>query len=286
MKVPSNKISVIISYYQTLLEELLSKEESVQLIRDLIAHFTSIKRNEISLNFDKRVSESQLLNIHFGVKDLLNNRPLQHIIGTAPCLDFDFIINENVLIPRPETEELVDIISKSINNESLKILDIGTGSGCIAISLQKLTNAQITAVDISKEALKIATKNAKLNNANINFIELDILNKEAWKQTDNDYDIIVSNPPYVRNQEKKLMSKNVLNYDPSMALFVDDKNPLIFYKAISKFAKSHLKPNGTLWFEINEYLGKETKELISKHFNTVEIIKDFRGKERFIKVRS
>jgi len=286
LKVPSNKISVIINYYQTLLEELFSKEESAQLIRDLIANFTSIKRNEISLYFDKRVSESQLLDIHFGVKDLLNNKPLQHIIGYAPCLDYEFIVNEDVLIPRPETEELVDIISKSINTKTLKILDIGTGSGCIAISLQKLTSANVTAIDISKDALKIAIQNAKNNDANIEFIELDILNKNSWHKLDNDFDIIVSNPPYVRNLEKELMSKNVIDFDPSLALFVEDNNPLIFYKAITQFAKLHLKDRGILWFEINEYLGQETKELIQKHFNTAEIIKDFRGKERFIRVRS
>ncbi|RLD40233.1 MAG: peptide chain release factor N(5)-glutamine methyltransferase [Bacteroidetes bacterium] len=213
---------------------------------------------------------------------------MQHIIGTAPCLDYHFIVNEDVLIPRPETEELVDMISKSIKNNSknVKILDIGTGSGCIAITLQKNTNSSVTAIDISKESLKIAAKNAKLNNADINFIELDILDKDSWQGIDNDFDIIVSNPPYVRDLEKKLMNKNVLDYDPSLALFVEDNNPLIFYEAISKFAKLHLKANGTLWFEINEYLGQETKELIMKHFNTAEIIKDFRGKERFIKVGS
>jgi release factor glutamine methyltransferase len=288
LKVPSNKISTIISYYESLLQKLYSKEESAQLIRELIANFTSIKRNEISLNFEKRVSESQLLDIHFGVKDLLNNKPLQHIIGTAPCLDFDFIVNKDVLIPRPETEELVDIISKSIkpNSKSIKILDIGTGSGCIAIALQKTTNSSVTAIDISKDALKIAAKNAEINNANVEFIKLDILNKDSWHQLDNDFDIIVSNPPYVRKMEKKLMNKNVLDFDPSLALFVDDDNPLVFYEAITKFAKSHLKPNGTLWFEINEYLGQETKELILNYFDNVELIEDFRGKERFVRVGS
>jgi len=286
LKVPSNKISTIISYYESLLKKLYSKEESAQLIRELIANFTSIKRNEISLNFEKRVSESQLLDIHFGVKDLLNNKPLQHIIGTAPCLDFDFIINKDVLIPRPETEELVDIISKSTNANNIKILDIGTGSGCIAIALQKNTSSRVTAIDISKDALKIAAKNAEINNANVEFIKLDILNKDSWHQLDNDFDIIVSNPPYVRNMEKKLMNKNVLDYDPSMALFVDDDNPLVFYEAITNFAKSHLKSNGTLWFEINEYLGQETKELILKYFDKVELIKDFKGKERFVRVGS
>ncbi len=288
MKVSSNKISVIIKYYEELLSSVYSKEESAHLIRALISHFIEIDKNQISLNYDKRISESQLLDIHFGVKDLLKNKPLQHIIGTAPCLDYEFIVNDNVLIPRPETEELVDIISKSINKNSknIKILDIGTGSGCIAISLQKLTNANISAIDISKNALKNAAKNAKLNDAKINLVELDILNEDSWQKLDNDYDIIVSNPPYVRNQEKKLMNKNVIDYDPSLALFVEDNNPLIFYEAISKFAKLHLKANGTLWFEINEYLGLETKELIMKYFDKVKIIKDFKGKDRFIKVRS
>ena len=288
MKVPSNKISVILKYYEELLGENYSKEESAQLIRTLVSHYLDIARNQISLNFDKRISESELLDIHFGVKDLLKSRPLQHILGTAPCLDFEFIVNENVLIPRPETEELVDIISDSIKNTSnkLKILDIGTGSGCIAISLQKLSNADTTAIDISEKAIDIAKLNAKNNNAEVSFIKIDILDESSWQQLDNDFDIIVSNPPYVRNLEKKLMNKNVLNYDPSLALFVENENPLIFYKAITKFAKAHLKPNGALWFEINEYLADETKKLILKHFSNIEVIKDFRGKNRFCRAEN
>lgn len=191
-----------------------------------------------------------------------------------------------MLIPRPETEELVDWIIKENKNEkkTLNILDIGTGSGCIAISLAKNLDANITALDISKKALNIAQQNANENAVSINFSIKNILENQdlilAEKQ-----DIIVSNPPYVREQEKKQLFKNVLDYEPHLALFVKDNNPLLFYNAIANFALKNLKPNGKLYFEINEFLGNETVNLLhEKGFKNVLLKKDIFGKNRMIKV--
>ncbi len=282
MKVQSNKIIDIIKHYEKLLLQTFNLEESKLLIRFLIEDFTNIPRQQISLNFSQRISESQILKIHFGVKDLIKGTPLQYILGKASFLDWDFTVNEDVLIPRPETEEFVTLISESIhNNTELNIIDIGTGSGCIAIALNKLTNANVTAVDISTGALNIAKQNAVNLDADIKFIKLDILDKEQWKETESKYDIIVSNPPYVRELEKKLIQDNVLHFEPGLALFVDNSNPLIFYNAIANFALTNLKPNGELWFEINEYLASEMKELLEPNFSNIKIIKDFRGKDRF-----
>ena len=200
-----------------------------------------------------------------------------------------FFVNENVLIPRPETEELVNqLVSCSVNqlhSPSFRILDIGTGSGCIAISLAKLLkNSVVTAVDVSKKALEVAKKNAESNGVNVNFIKDDILNPKNPELLDNQYDIIVSNPPYVCESEKTEMRANVLDYEPSSALFVSDNDPLVFYRKILEFAQNTLKPNGEVWFEINEKLGTEMKNLcIEKGFENVEIIKDFRERDRIIK---
>jgi release factor glutamine methyltransferase len=197
----------------------------------------------------------------------------------------DFEVNENVLIPRPETEELVDwILSNNRIIETsnpLKILDIGTGSGCIAISLAKnLPNAQVYAIDVSEQALATAEKNAKRNNVNVIFIQKDILATEDLGQQ---FDIIVSNPPYVRNLEKEEIKKNVLNNEPHLALFVQDNDALIFYTKIANLAQKNLSDNGQLYFEINQYLGKEMIALLQNlNFKNIELRKDIYGNDRMI----
>jgi release factor glutamine methyltransferase len=191
-----------------------------------------------------------------------------------------------VLIPRPETEELVEFILSEVRNhksEVSQILDIGTGSGCIAIALKKnLPDANVSAIDISDEALLIAKANAILNQTIVNFLRADILSPISPKnKSEGTFDIIVSNPPYVRISEKEKMSKNVLDYEPHLALFVNDNDPLLFYKAIAEFALENLSPNGKLYFEINEALGAEIKKLLEeKGFKNVEVKKDMSGKER------
>ena len=289
MKVPSNLVKDIRKYYCEQLCSIYDKEEANAMILILFDHYFKIDRVRMALEPNLRLSESEMLTFHFAVKDLLKNKPLQYIIGETEFCDLKFKVNENVLIPRPETSELVHLITnrqQTTDNSQLTILDIGTGSGCIAISLAKqLPQSQVYALDISEKALCVAKDNAYINNVDITFIHDDILSLRNKIETK--FDIIVSNPPYVRDLEKAEMRDNVLNWEPHNALFVSDDDPLIFYRNILEFAKTHLKENGEVWFEINEYLGKEMKDLCCEMgFSNINIYKDFREKERFLSVRN
>lgn len=285
MKVPSNLVKDIRKYYCDQLCSIYDKDEANAMVLILFEHYFKIDRVRMALEPNLRLSESEMLTFHFAVKDLLKNKPLQYVIGVTEFCDLKFKVNENVLIPRPETSELVKKIHNA-HNERLTILDIGTGSGCIAISLAKLLpQSQVYALDISEKALNVAKENANINNVDITFIHDDILSLRNKIETK--FDIIVSNPPYVRDLEKAEMRDNVLNWEPHNALFVSDDDPLIFYRNILGFAKTHLKENGEVWFEINEYLGKEMTNLcLEMGFSNVNIYKDFREKERFLSVRS
>jgi release factor glutamine methyltransferase len=220
---------------------------------------------------------------------LQNNEPIQHILGYTTFYGRQFRCDRRALIPRPETEELVDWIVNdwSIANGQLstvKIIDIGTGTGCIALSLAKeLKGTEVTAVDISTEALSLARENAEILEArDVRFVECDALGD--CEKIKGCYDVIVSNPPYVRECEKVDMEANVLDYDPHSALFVSDKDPLVFYRAIAEFALENLAPNGALYFEINQYLGRETCDLlIGLGYKNVELREDINGNARMIK---
>ncbi|MBQ4548986.1 MAG: peptide chain release factor N(5)-glutamine methyltransferase [Bacteroidales bacterium] len=298
MKVASNLVKDIRKYYCDQLCSIYDKDEANAMILILFEHYFNIDRVKMALEPDIRLSESEMLKIHFAVKDLLKNKPIQYIIGETEFCELKFKVNENVLIPRPETSEMVyKIVNKTTGqrgNESysrrdaesrLSILDIGTGSGCIAISLAKLfPKAQVYALDISEEALKVARENSINNKVNITFIQDDILSLN--NDIENKFDIIVSNPPYVRELEKAEMRDNVLKWEPDKALFVSNEDPLIFYRKILEFAKSHLKEDGEIWFEINEYLVKEMTELCKEFgFSNVKIHKDFREKERIMNLK-
>lgn len=214
---------------------------------------------------------------------LKNQIPVQYIVGETAFYGLIFKVDKNVLIPRPETEELVEwIIQNHKKSKSLKILDVGTGSGCIAISLAKnLPNAEVFSLDISAEALNVAKNNATFNQVTIDFINADILTIEKLPDT---FDIIVSNPPYVRELEKDQMQQNVLSNEPHIALFVKNENPLLFYDKIAELAKKHLTENGVLYFEINQYLGHETVDLLkTKGFKNIELKKDIYGVDRMVK---
>ncbi|GGH00326.1 peptide chain release factor N(5)-glutamine methyltransferase [Mucilaginibacter phyllosphaerae] len=222
--------------------------------------------------------------------ELKTGKPVQYILGHTEFYGLNFLVNPATLIPRPETEELVEWIlqSKKLVPNSQKpvyVLDIGTGSGCIAISLKKnLPDAVVTAIDISADALHTAKQNAVINGAEVTFIEQDILESRELKSESKNFDIIVSNPPYVTLQDKLLMHKNVTGFEPHSALFVPEHNPLIFYEAIADFAIQHLSKNGLLFLEINENFGKETIELLSdKYFINIELRKDMSGRDRMIK---
>ena len=289
MKVPSNLVKDIRNHYCEQLCSIYDKDEANAMILILLEHYFNINRVKMALEPQLRLSESEMLTFHFAVKDLLKNKPIQYIIGETEFCDLKFKVNENVLIPRPETSELVMKIvnsQRSTANSQQSILDIGTGSGCIAISLAKMiSGSEVYALDISEKALEVAKENAVNNNVEVTFIHDDILSLKNKIYTK--FDIIVSNPPYVRELEKAEMRDNVLNWEPHNALFVSDNNPLIFYRSILEFAKSHLKENGEIWFEINEFLGKEMTELCNEMgFSQVEVFNDFRGKERVLLVRS
>ena len=208
--------------------------------------------------------------------------PIQYILGTTSFFGLDFKVDFNVLIPRPETEELVAwILKQADSNQSLKILDIGTGSGCIGISLAKhLANAEVFALDVSPAALEMAQYNAQQNAVQLNTIEANVL---EWENSASQFDIIVSNPPYVRESEKERMAPNVLDHEPHLALFVENNNALVFYQAIVALSKKALKKQGVLYFEINEYLGDETKALFSSNdFEDVQLKTDIFGKNRMM----
>ena len=277
-------------YYASELEKIYDPNEANALIMILLEHYFSINRVKMALEPELRLSESELLTLHFAVKELLKNRPIQYIIGETEFCGMRFMVDENVLIPRPETEEMVKMIVSRRDKACLvptgcDVLDIGTGSGCIAISLAKMIqNSVVTAVDVSEKALEIAKKNAEANDVNVRFILDDILNPQNKELIDNQYDIIVSNPPYVCDSEKTEMRANVLDYEPSTALFVSDNDPLIFYRKILEFAQKELKPDGEVWFEINEKFGEEMKNLcLDMGFKNAEIIKDFRERDRIVR---
>ena len=287
----SNLVRDCRKYYAGELEKIYGSDEANALIMILLEHYFSINRVKMALEPELRLSESELLTLHFAVKDLLKNKPVQYVLGETEFCGMRFMVDENVLIPRPETEEMVKNIASCGDKACLvptgcDVLDIGTGSGCIAISLAKLLkDSAVTAVDVSEKALEVAKKNAEANNVNVRFILDDILNPQNTELIDNQYDIIVSNPPYVCESEKSEMRANVLNYEPSTALFVTDNDPLIFYRKILEFAQKTLKPSGEVWFEINEKFGEEMKDLcLEKGFKNVEIIKDFRERDRILRI--
>lgn len=261
----------------------------------LLEEYLGFRRVDIVLKSDFKITQETLNLLQSATKQLEQEVPLQYIIGKTEFYGLPFVVNKHVLIPRPETEELVAwVVSESsrfktfntstkqtTETKQLKILDIGTGSGCIPISLKKqLPFAKISAIDISKEALKVAKKNAVLNNVDIHFILQDILKTVALDQH---YDIIISNPPYVRELEKKELKNNVLKNEPHVALFVENDNPLIFYAKIAELAKKYLNKNGLLFFEINQYLGTETIDLVNKKgLKNIQLKKDMFGNDRII----
>ena len=299
MKTSSNLVRDCRKHYASELEKIYGSDEANALIMILLEHYFGINKVKMALEPELRLSESELLTLHFAVKELLKNKPVQYILGETEFCGMRFFVDENVLIPRPETEEMVQMIVAHRDKANLTsrrdkaclvptecdVLDIGTGSGCIAISLVKLLkNSNVTAVDVSEKALDVAKKNAEANFANVNFIKDDILNPKNPELLESRFDIIVSNPPYVCESEKKEMRANVLDYEPSSALFVSDNDPLIFYRKILEFAQKTLKPNGEIWFEINEKFGDEMRDLcVEMGFKNAEIIKDFRGKDRVLK---
>ncbi len=290
------------TYFTDTLKEIYPKTEIDTFFFLLIEEKLNLRRVDSVMQPDFLIADAILSELKIILKRLQKEEPIQYILGNTEFYGLPFKVNKNTLIPRPETEELVewvlkevtklqsdkvakldiDVISTINKEKTLSILDIGTGTGCIPIYLAKnLSDVQISAIDVSSKALEVARQNATLNKVDVSFLEMDILETRELPQQ---YNLIVSNPPYVRELEKVEISNNVLENEPHLALFVKDDNPLIFYSKIADLAKSNLKKDGLLFFEINQYLGKETVEMLKqKGFNMVELKKDLFGNDRMVK---
>ncbi len=268
-------------FHQQLKENYIENEiDSLFFIA--LEYVTSISKIEYILQKKEEISEEKLIELKFILEELTKNKPIQYITKNAYFYGLNFYVNEKVLIPRQETNELVDWVLMSVtHSKPIKILDIGTGSGCIAITLKKnLPLSEVFAIDISNEAIQVAQKNANDNEVEINFLQKNILEINDLKSN---FDIIISNPPYVRELEKLEMAPNVLDNEPHLALFVPDNNPLLFYEKITEIALKNLTEDGMLFFEINQYLSAETKKMIeNKGFKNVILRKDLQENYRMI----
>jgi release factor glutamine methyltransferase len=286
MKNSNYTIENITNLFKKELKPLYPKEDIKGFIRWALGHVTGYTSIEMAMNRNKVISENQTNHLLQIIERLKTYEPIQYVLGETEFYGLKIKVNPNVLIPRPETEELVDWIIKENKNKPVTILDIGMGSGCIAIALKKnLPSAQIIAIDIAEDALIIAKENALLNKVSIEFIKINIFDKSI-RNTLPSIDIIVSNPPYITQQEKPFMEKNVLDYEPHLALFVSNENPLLFYKEILDFASERLNKDGLIYWEINESMEGNLKTLLNQYgHHNFEFRKDLRGKERMLKLK-
>ncbi|MBC8265614.1 MAG: peptide chain release factor N(5)-glutamine methyltransferase [Flavobacteriales bacterium] len=267
----------MIGYFKAELFDVAQEGEVLSWAYITIEHLLGYNRSDCIIQANKDIASEISDKIKQIVFDLKTKKPLQYILGETEFYGLKFKVNEHTLIPRPETEELVDWI---LQEDFKSALDIGTGSGCIPISLAKNSKAILSAIDVSENALKVAKENAEMNDVKINFIQQDILKVDALPKVD----LIVSNPPYVLDTEKKLMMANVLDHEPHLALFVPNDNPLLFYKKIADLADKSLVKGGKLFFEINEQFGQETIAILSDYgFVNIELKKDINDKDRMIK---
>lgn len=265
------------------LSSFMNKEEIRHFSLQLFNHLRGYERKDLLMNFTSLVTQEEMSFISQALHRLKNNEPIQYIIGYTEFYGLKFKSDYRALIPRPETEELVDWILHSNSTEFMHILDVGTGSGCIAISLKKhLPESSISAWDISQEALELAEENAHLNGVVVDFQHQDILNRNI--HLSDSLDLLVSNPPYVTRKEKRLMKPNVLDFEPHNALFVEDDAPLLFYEAIARMGREVLRIGGWLYFEINENQGAETEKLLNElGYSSIELKKDLYNRDRMIR---
>lgn len=285
------KITQFRTYFIEQVAPFFDEEEAASFFYLIIENWRNLKRVDLVMQPDLFFSESELIQLENVISELKLQKPIQYILGSTEFYGMFFQVNEHTLIPRPETEELVEWVVMSQNleegrrklvNKSVKILDIGTGSGCIAISLAKnIQLAHVSAIDVSIEALATAKKNATFNGVEVQFMHQNILETNSLSES---YDVIVSNPPYVRMLEKQEIKPNVLEFEPHLALFVENEDALLFYRKIGQLAQNHLNKDGYLFFEINQYLAKETVELLENlQFKFIELRKDIYGNDRMIK---
>ncbi|MFD0861870.1 peptide chain release factor N(5)-glutamine methyltransferase [Sungkyunkwania multivorans] len=277
------KLKDIKDIFHSELDAIFGKEEVCSFFFMLSEDYIGANRLTLALQPDFPVTKEEANQLFEALALLKRQKPIQQILGKTLFYGNEFMVDEHVLIPRPETEELVSwIVSDTDTQTPLKILDIGTGSGCIAISLAKaLPKAEVHAMDVSEKAISLAKENALHNKIKVNFIEADVLQLASLEQ---EYDIIVSNPPYVRDMEKEHMKDNVLKYEPALALFVKDEDPLLFYRKIAVLAIENLREKGRLFFEINQYLGSETEKILKEQgFDKIELRQDSFGVDRMMK---
>lgn len=271
-----------LEYIRKSLKRRYSHQEIEAFISIIFKHIYNYSKNEMILNDARLLPESDFVRIKDIVSRLEVHEPIQYILGVAEFYGLTFKVSPDVLIPRNETEELVDLVLKDHQNEKLKILDIGTGSGCIPVSLKRHNPYfNIYSCDIAEAALEIAKENAKQNNVSINFFQFDILSTSSFPL--NNFDIVISNPPYVTEKETALMEANVLEHEPHLALFVPDDDPLRFYRAIVQRSKRLLVRHGTIYFEINEAYGEDVVQLLQNEDYEATLIKDLNGKDRIVK---
>lgn len=284
MKVASNKLEDLFTFYQTQLSTVYDEGELMAIFELVCERYLGYDKAELKKRFQENINQSELLKIYDAAKSLAAGKPIQYILGEAYFYNLKFRVNHSVLIPRPETEELVDIIIKQNNFKT--VLDIGTGSGCIPVSIKKnLPGCKVYALEVSAPALETANTNAKANGAEVTFIHGNILTVTDIPNAP--FDVIVSNPPYVLKSEAEAMTAQVLDHEPHLALFVEDTDPIIFYKRIIDLCLKNLSPQGYLFFELNPLYANEVKAYAdaSKLFNFTELIKDMSGKWRFLKAR-
>ncbi|MCE3259282.1 MAG: protein-(glutamine-N5) methyltransferase, release factor-specific [Bacteroidetes bacterium] len=286
MRVASNKLKDLIDFYYSELSALYDRTEIEAIIKLVFEHHLGIHRNEIPMRLNDNVNQSDLLKVYDCCKELTTGKPVQYVLGECWFYNFRFIVNQHVLIPRPETEELVSIIVKE-NPPTASFIDLGTGSGCIPVSIKCVhPKSKVSACDISNEALDVAKKNAELNKADVSFFETDLLNGEkALKDIEGTFDVIISNPPYIKHSEAKTLSKNVIGFEPHSALFVEGNDDIIFYKKIIDLSNYKLNSSGRLYFELNPLTAQLVHDyaVASGLFLSVELIKDLSGNLRFMK---
>jgi len=261
----------------------IATDEAKTMAYILLEHYTSYDKLFICLNPDTDVDDFLVEKINDAMRELQCHKPIQYVLGETVFCGLRFMVNESVLIPRQETEELVSWILEE-SSPSSTLLDICTGSGCIAIALANVLKNKVYAIDLFEKTLETAQKNATLNGVDIHFMQKDVLSADFGTDINELFDVIVSNPPYVRESEKQYMHQRVLNFEPREALFVEDKDPLLFYRKILEFGKSHLKDNGKIFFEINEAFGEEIVSLFSQYgYKDIVLRKDIHNKNRIVR---
>lgn len=291
MRIATNKLSDLFEFYKNELSSIYDEGELYSIFELVCEKYLDYSKQQVKQHFQENINQSNLINIYNAGVELKKGTPIQYILKEAYFYDLSFNVSNAVLIPRPETEELVDLIikqhqQKTSNNQTINILDIGTGSGCIPITLKKhLPQAKVFGIDISEKALEVAKSNALKNNVEVEFLNLDILKQPIPHNST--FNIIVSNPPYVLNSEAKQMDARVLEHEPHLALFVEDNDPIIFYKRIIDLCDKYLTEQGWLFFELNPMYAIDVKNYAnaSKIFNFTEILNDMSGKQRFLKAQ-